>query len=281
MPALNVNGLTMEYQWQGPTDGPVLVLINGLLTDLSSWSGHLPAYTQQFRVLTYDCRGQGGTDKPETGPYTPEQHAADLKGLLDQLSVTQAALLGVSNGGCIALQFAVHRPERVTALILANTYGQADTAVKVKLNSWLAGMAAGGGPLRFDVATPWVWGATFLNRHYEALKPFREKASGLPPHAVASLIEGAMHQDVLHLTANIACPTLIMVGDEDLLTPLSYSHELQRRIAGSRVVMLGQAGHAMFLEQVAAFSRAATDFLREVHPTQRAAEDEAIPADPH
>lgn len=263
MAELLVNGLTLRYEWHGLRDGPVLVLINGLLTDLTSWSQHLPALTGRWRVLTYDCRGQGGSDKPEAGPYTPALHADDLEGLLDGLGVEEAALLGVSSGGCIALQFAVRHPDRVKALVLANTYGRADTTMKVKLNSWASGMRAGGGPLRFDVATPWVWGATFLNRTYEALRPFREKASGFPAHAVLNLIEGAMEQDALEQAAGLRCPTLLMVGDEDLLTPPSYSRELQQRIAGSRLVMLENAGHAMFLEQPDRFAAMAAEFLGE------------------
>lgn len=261
MPQIDAGGLSMNYQWQGPEEGPVLVLINGLLTDLTSWNAHLPALTQHFRVLTYDCRGQGGTEKPETGPYTPLLHARDLEALLDGMGVAQAALLGVSSGGCIALQFAVCHPGRVTALVVANAYGRADTALQVKLNSWASAMRSGGGPMRFDVATPWVWGASFLNRNFEALRPFRDKATGLAPHAVLHLIEGAMEHDVLVETASLTCPTLLLAGDEDVLTPLSYLYELQRRIAGSRVLMLEQAGHAMFLEQAARFATVSEEFL--------------------
>ncbi len=262
MPVITVNGIQMRYEWQGKAGAPVLVLINGLLTDLSSWNGHLPAFVDHFRVLTYDCRGQGGSEKPEAGPYTPRLHSEDLEALLDALDVQRAALLGVSAGGCVALQFAVRRPERVAALVLANTYAHADTAMKVKLISWASAMATGGGPLRFDVATPWVWGATFLNQNYEALRPFRDKAQTLPPHAVTALIEGAMHQDVLAETSRVTCPTLLMVGDEDVLTPSSYSQAIQQRIPGSRVVMLEQAGHCMFLERVARFAEVSAEFLR-------------------
>lgn len=254
--------MNLHYRWQGKEDGPVLVLINGLLTDLSSWNGHLPAYTDDFRVLTYDCRGQGQSEKPEEGPYTPEQHAQDLCELLNQLNIDKAAILGVSNGACIALQFAVRWPDRVTALVLANGYGRADTAMKVKLTSWLNGMEAGGGPLRFDISSPWIWGASYLNKHYEALRPWREKGSALPVHAVRHLIAGGMEHDVLDQAANITCPTLLLTGDEDVLTPLSYSHDLQRRIHGSQILMLREAGHCMFLEQPAQFTKAAAEFLR-------------------
>ena len=261
MPRVLANGLMLNYQWQGKEDGPVLVLVNGLLTDLSSWNGHLPAFVERFRVLTYDCRGQGGSEKPEAGPYRPEEHAMDLKALLDELGVQRCAILGVSNGGCVALQFAVRWPQRCSALVLANTYGRADTALKVKLGSWLSGMAAGGGPLRFDISSPWIWGASYLNTNFEALRPWREKGSALPVFAVEYLIRGGMEHDVLELAGNITCPTLLMCGDEDLLTPLSYSHALQRRIRGSQVVVLEQAGHCMFLEQPVRFREVAAEFL--------------------
>lgn len=263
MPEIVANGLTFHYQIQGKENGPVVVLINGLLTDLSSWNGHLTYYTDNFCVLTYDCRGQGGTDKPDDGPYPPRLHAEDLHALLDELNIQKAALVGVSSGGCVALSFAARWPERVSALVVANGYARADTAMQVKLNSWLSGMAAGGGPLRFDVSSPWIWGATFLNENFEALKPFREKGSALPVCAARHLIEGAMDHDVASELPNITCPTLLMTGDEDVLTPLSYSHAIQRRIAGSRIAVLERAGHCMFLERVGAFARTAADFLKE------------------
>ncbi|MDB4897703.1 MAG: 3-oxoadipate enol-lactone hydrolase, partial [Firmicutes bacterium] len=140
---------------------------------------------------------------------------------------------------------------------------RADTIMQAKLNSWLAGMLSGGGPLRFDISSPWIWGAAFLNRNFAALKSFREQGSALPVHAVEQLIAGGMQHDVLEAAANIICPTLLMTGDEDLLTPLHYSHELQRRIAGSRLVMLEQAGHCMFLEQPVRFAQIAADFFHE------------------
>lgn len=263
MPVVHVNGIDIRFEWQGKADGPVLVLINGLLTDLSSWNGHLDAYTGHFRVLTYDCRGQGGSSKPDDGPYLPEHHTADLAGLLDALGVEKAALLGVSNGGLIAMSFAALYPERVTALVLANTYGRADTFMQAKLGSWQSAMRAGGGPVRFDVSMVWIWGRSFVNEHWEALRPWREKGSAIPVHAAANLIEGAAHFDMLEQLSNITCPTLLMTGDEDVLTPLPYIHEIQSRIAGSRVAMLERAGHCMFLERADRFKAVASAFLRE------------------
>jgi 3-oxoadipate enol-lactonase len=271
MPTLLANGIDMYYEWEGLENGPVLVMINGLLTDLSSWNHHVKVFTPNFRVLRYDCRGQGGTEKHQAGSYIPALHARDLEALLHSLGVDKASFLGVSSGGCIALQYAVRNPGRVTALVLANTYARADTALRVKLNSWAAAMQTGGGPLRFDVATPWVWGASFLERNYQALRPFREHAGGLEPHGVLALIHGAMEHDLEDQASVITCPTLLLAGDEDLLTPISYSQVLHRCIAGSQLQIFDQAGHAMFLEQAQRFASTVTDFfqasLPELSPT--------------
>jgi 3-oxoadipate enol-lactonase len=258
--------MRIAHTWHGPADRPVLVLINGLLTDQASWKAHLPTLTERYRVLTWDCRGQGDSDKPEEGPYTPADHADDLARLLDELGVDRVALLGVSSGGCVALEFATRWPERVTAAIVANAYGAADTALQVKLRSWLMGMEAGGGPLRFDVATPWVWGSSFLNKRYEALLPFREQGSTLPVYAVRHLISGAMQHDVLDRLERVTAPVLLLTGAEDLLTPGWYSKAIAERLRSARIQMLEQVGHCMFLEDPERFTAAAIRFLVEVYP---------------
>lgn len=258
--------MKLAYTWHGPEGAPILVLINGLLTDQSSWKAHLPALTQRYRVLTWDCRGQGASDKPDDGPYTPADHAADLARLLDEQGVTRAALLGVSSGGLIAQEFASRWPHRVAAAVIANSYGKADTAIQVKLRSWLNAMEAGGGPLRFDVSSPWIWGSSFLNDHYESLLPWREKGSALPVFAARNLIHGAMVHDVIDRLERITCPVLLLTGSEDLLTPPWYSEAMAARLPLSRIERLDRLGHCMFLENPNRFTEAAIRFLAEVHP---------------
>ncbi|HWI53052.1 MAG TPA: alpha/beta fold hydrolase [Symbiobacteriaceae bacterium] len=253
--------IQIHHQWHGPEGGPVLVLINGLLTDMRRWAAQLPAYAEKHQVLTYDCRGQGQSAKPEDGPYTPALHAQDLKDLLDRLGVEQAVLMGVSNGTCIALEFAIRWPERVRGLVLANGYGRVDPALQFKFQTWLTAWEVGGGPLHYEISTPWIWGATFINQNHERLKPHEGTGSGFPLHAVQHLIRGSYGFDVLDQAAAITCPTLLLAGDEDLFTPLTYSHELQRRIFGSQIVLLREAGHCMFLEQPEQCTRAILAFL--------------------
>ncbi len=104
--------------------------------------------------------------------------------------------VGLTNGRAALLHFAADHPDRVRALAAADAYAYADLLMQAKLGSWVAAMAAGGAPLRFDVATPWVWGARFLDEDRAALLEFRDKGTGMPVAAAVSLIEGAMRGQV-------------------------------------------------------------------------------------
>ena len=118
MPTLPVDDVELYYEWHGNPAGPVVVFVNGLLTDLASWAGHLPFFTDRYHCLVYDCRGQGQSAKPDH-VYTIRRHSADLAGLLAALGIARAAIVGLSNGGATALDFAAAQPARVTALVVA------------------------------------------------------------------------------------------------------------------------------------------------------------------
>lgn len=261
MPRISVGGVELNYQFQGKEDGPTLVLVNGLLTDTSSWAAHLPAFVPHFRVLTYDCRGQGGSDKPNH-PYLISLHAADLLALLDKLGIESAHFIGLSNGGSVVQQFAVNNPERVLSMIVIDSYARTDALLKAKLISWVAAMDAGGSPLRFDVATPWVWGGEFLEKNLEALAVFREKGRNLPIEPARNLILGAMTHDVLDRLSSLQTKTLVVVGEDDLLTPVKLSREIAGAIPGAELAIIPGAGHASCLEKPADFVRLALDFYR-------------------
>ena len=267
MPFARVGELQLYYEWAGNQDRPVVVLINGLLTDTSSWTPTVAALRDRYRVLTYDCRGQGRSDKPgpeDSSGYRPWLHAQDLSGLLGLLGVEQAHAIGLSSGGCVALEVAAQQPDLFRSLTVVSAYARADTILRLKLQSWVSAMEIGGAPLRFDVATPYVWGASFLERHFEVLRPFREKAVGISLEPAINLIRGAMEHDVSDRLGRIAAPVLVVVGEEDILTPLSYARELVARLPRAKLQVMPGAGHAALLEQPEEFIRMGLSFLAEV-----------------
>src|SRR5512138_3735024 len=102
MPKIQANGIEFYYEWHGPENADVLVLSNGILMSTTSWAFQVPALSKAYRLLLYDCRGQGQSEHP-AGPYSMEQHADDLVALLDGLGVSRAHIAGVSYGAEISL----------------------------------------------------------------------------------------------------------------------------------------------------------------------------------
>lgn len=243
-----VNGLRLYYELHGPEEAFPVVCINGLTMDTAAWGFQLPALTPHFRVVLYDCRGQGKSDKPE-GPYLPDQHARDLVGLLDALGLERAHLLGLSNGGVIAMSVAARHPDRVAGLVLVDTFAHSDVLMQAKLDSWVAALEAGGPEARFDVALPWIWSRAFLAQHADEVRALRERAAQAPTHAVRALIEGARQIDVRSLLPSIQAPTLVLVGEEDVLTPIWYAREIVEAIPHASLVVIGGAGHAPTIER--------------------------------
>ena len=114
------NGISMNYELIG--SGRCLTLIHGAGDNLNAWFNQVPAFSQRYRVLTYDVRGHGQTEMTEE-ELTTELWVDDLYALLKDLSISETFLLGHSMGGAIALQFTLTHPKMVKALILSNSGG--------------------------------------------------------------------------------------------------------------------------------------------------------------
>lgn len=259
MPHITLNGLDFFYAWHGAENAFPLVLVNGLLADTTSWVFQVPALATRFRVLTYDCRGQGQSAKPP-GPYAPPLHTQDLLALLDALAVEQAHVVGLSNGGAIALSLAASQPTRVARLVVADAVARVDVALGAKVRSWLAALDVGGLGLRFDVATPWVWGATFLNHNEANLAAWRAKALEADPQAIRTLLNGTPF-DLMPLLGQIQAPTLVLVGEEDLLAPPWEARAIAAAIPQAQFQIVPQAGHALPFERPETFNSLVLQFL--------------------
>lgn len=238
--------MKLHYQTENLAERnkPWIVLINGLFTSLQSWDTIVPMLTPYFRVLRYDCRGQGESPKP-TGPYTLEQHTEDLLELLNDLQIPKCSLLGISNGGRIALNFSKLYPERVRLQIVADTYYQVSDLMRMKLESWKDANRQGGPLLRFAVASPWIWGESFLNENKELVAFYKKRAGLVEDYVIDALIDGALDGKIDLNQEEI--PTLMLVGDEDLLTPLKHHQEMISFFSNGRLSVV-KGGHASLLE---------------------------------
>jgi len=261
MPKATVNGVQLYYELRGPEGGEPLVLVNGLLTDTNSWAQHVPAFEDRYRILLYDARGQGKSEKPP-GPYPIGLHAQDLAALLDHLKIEGANLIGLSNGGAALLDLVLERPDLVKRMVIADGYSYVSALLKAELEAWLAA-ARLSSELRFLVATPYVWSNRFLEENRELFGYFKEKAAQFPKEAAISLIAGAKEQDVSDHLGEIRIPTLIVVGEEDILTPVSQAKFIHERIPRSKLYIVPEAGHAAPLERPDLFNKRVQEFLGE------------------
>lgn len=261
MPTLNLNtGVDLHYKLRG--EGETVVFVNGLTMDTTSWQA-LEQHFHDYATLRYDCRGQGESGKP-AGPYPPTQHRDDLIALLDALKVRSFHLVGLSNGGLISMLTAgrLFETGRVKSVTTIDSLLGVDPMLRTVLRSWKAALLAGGSALRFDVATPWVWGHSFLNEHLEEVLAFRERAAAADPEVIGYLIDGA--EGFGHAGETLQAysgPLLAVVGEEDLLTPVRYSREIAETARSGRLVVLERAGHAAPIERPAAVAQVVRDFL--------------------
>ena len=257
-------GVNLHYELSGPSERETVVFVNGLTMTLASWELLSREFADAYQVLRYDCRGQGESDKP-VGPYPPEQHAEDLVGLLDALELKEAHLVGLSNGGLVSMLTAAQLgPKYIKSVTTIDSLLSVDPLLRTILRGWKAALTAGGPGLRFDVATPWVWGHSFLNAHLDEVLAFRELAVASDGDAVGYLIDGAERfESAGDRWQSYAGPSLSVVGEEDLLTPVRYSQEIVKVARQGRLVILEKAGHAAPVERPEAVAKVVRSFLEE------------------
>ena len=261
MPRVKIDSIKIEYEISG--SGPPVVFINGLTMDLNGWLLQVDAISTQYRMVRYDCRGQGDSDKPDE-EYTQELHADDLAGLLKQLEIPRAHLVGLSNGGMIAQHFALRYPEKTGALVLVDACSHVDTLLKLIVTSWIESAEAGGSGLRYDVALPYLFSEEFMTKNLDRILSMKEmNLSRNPVKAVINLSRASMNHDLKDRVSEISAPTLIVAGEEDILIPLRYSRFLNEKIKNSTLVTFKNCGHVPPIEMPDEFNRIVMNFLKD------------------
>lgn len=261
----------LRARLEGPPDRPLVVLLNGVMMTLEAWQPLVDELGDDVRLLRYDMRGQGGSDRPP-GPLSIEQHAFDLLGLLGQLADRAAGgthLVGLSSGVPVAvLAASVSRTNGRTpaSLALLDGYLRMDAHLSAVMRAWIAAHEAGGAALRFDVATPWVWGTDFLQEQAELFARMRQASAGGDPAQVHALLSGvaAYQGDAGPDLAQMPdVPLLTLWGADDRMTPPHLLREFTRHAPWARSAVVEGAGHASPIERPRAVARELRSFWRE------------------
>ncbi len=267
MPKVHTNGIDSYYEIAGA--GEPLVLIAGL--GYSSWMWHkmVPGLAKHYQVIAFDNRGVGQTDKPE-GPYTAQMLADDTAGLLKQLGIARAAILGHSMGGFIAQALALSHPELVTQLILSATnFGgprqipvtpealavltdmKSDPVERLK-RGILISCAPGFGDAHPEIVQEWL---DFRIKNPILLAPYQAQlAIGMTLMSEEAAFE--------HKLKNITAPTLILFGEHDKVVPPGNAELLAQQIPNSTIRILPNAGHFYPFDATNAAVAAVVEFLK-------------------
>ena len=264
MPVIHANGTGIYYEWHGADGAPVLVLNNGILMNAAaSWLPQTAAFAASYRVLQYDCRGQGQSDHPD-GPYSMALHADDLAALLDALGVPRAHVLGISYGGEVAQAFALRRRDRVLSIVLADTVSEVGPELRLIVEGWKAAARSGDADLFYLVTAPWNFSPGFVARHAALMAAARERYRSLDLRAVARLCDAFLDVNVTEQLRHLDVPACVVVGAQDLLKGPRYAAILHGAIRGSRLHVLEGAGHAATWEAPVEFNRVVLEFLATV-----------------
>ncbi len=258
----HVNDINISYRVSG--EGELLVLIMGLSGDQSAWASQVKFFKPRYRVLTFDNRGVGKSDKP-AGPYTTRMMADDTAALMDHLGIKAANVMGVSMGGMIAQELAINRPDLVSRLVLASTYSCIDEESNGPTDELRAASRV---PQRNEVAA--LINLSFGKPLLRFLVVMRLRAFSLFTAASvrASNSIGFTAQSQACLTHNavdrlslIRAPTLVITGTADRVIKPTSSDTLARKIAGARLVRLPNGSHLCCVEMKDQFNQHVLGFL--------------------
>jgi 3-oxoadipate enol-lactonase len=262
MAITRIDDIQMAYTDTGV--GRPVVLIHGYPFNRSLWNEQVEALSNSYRVIVPDLRGFGETDA-STGTATMNRMAQDVGQLLDHLRISQAVIGGLSMGGYVALAFYKQFPSRVRTLVLADTRAQADTEEAKQTRAQQAEKALSEGMAGIaDAMLPKLLTPETVSKRPEVVKRVRDMMLKTKPEgAAAALLGMAEREDQTELLSRVTSPTLILVGAEDAITPVADSEKMRDCIAGSRLVVLENAGHVSNLERTEQFNEALLKFLRE------------------
>ncbi len=257
------NGIHLNYEIYGREEGEVILFSHSLGTSILMWDPQIKTLRDKYKILCFDTRGHGNSDVPEP-PYTLEALAEDVIGLLDALGIDKVNWVGLSMGGMIGQAVALNYPERLKSLILC------DTAAKVndedqpiwqqRINTALT---EGMKPLLQPTLERWFTGP-FLKKNPPIVELIKKLFLSTPVKGFVGCAEAIRKLNYLDRLSRIKIPTLIMVGEQDMGTPVEISKEMHKRINGSDLVIIPSAAHLSNLEQPNRFNTALLDFLEKI-----------------
>jgi pimeloyl-ACP methyl ester carboxylesterase len=277
VPFANTGEIELYYEESG--SGDPLLLIMGLGADSNAWVRQRPALSRHHRTIVFDNRGVGRSAKPP-GPYSIRQMADEAAGLLAHLGIERAHVVGVSMGGMIAQELALHHGPRVGALVLAVTYPEPDDGAHALrdgafqhfagpngTNGHTAAALGGLDPITlFQYMLPTVFSERFIREELATLAgDLMQGLAGFSLDGILAQLGACLEHRTTDRLHQIDRPTLVLSGTDDRLIPPRHSERIAERIPGARLVRVEGGTHGINLEHPERFNDEVLRFLAE-HP---------------
>ena len=260
VPTAEIRGLRIHYDLMG--EGEPVVFLNGVMMTTQSWVLQTSLFRHRYHCLLHDFRGQLLSDKPDE-PWTLEDHATDLRALLDHLEIERCHLVGTSYGGEVGLIFAYTWPDRVESLSVISSVSEVGPELDRAVATWAETALEAPGKL-YRVALPSNFSPRFIAANPQIIEQGEERLAACPAEffaAFARLVDAFRRLDITADLGRIRCPTLVMVGEQDALKPPEYSRLIAERIPNSELLLVPEAGHAVILEKPREINTAVLGFI--------------------
>jgi len=257
------DGTRIFYDTFGCADGEPLVLIMGLAVDRWGWLRQRSMLAKNYRCISLDNRGAGLSDKPHGG-YDLFTMAADVEAVMDAEGVDSAHVMGYSLGGVLAQVLAVTAPHRVRSLVLASTACRVKDWRREILADWSQLIEARGVRAFAQENLRWVAAARHLRWIAPLAPAFAPLMVRAPAHGIIGQIHaiGSISEQMHEQLRGISVATLVIVGSQDILTPVADSEEIAHRITGAQLQVISGAAHGAVVTDAATFNRAVGAFLQ-------------------
>lgn len=264
MPKVRIADGEMFYERTGR--GHPLIFVSGLSGTARSWQPQIAAFSEHYQVITYDQRGTGASDTRQTH-FSVDGMAEELVALMDALGIERAHLVGQSTGGAISQTVAIEHPERVAGLVLFSTWTHCDPWFR-RLFEARRRMYLECGPELHQMFHPlFLFPPDYVNVHDAELEEERRRSTASAPPVEVSIgrIDAITAFDRRDDLGRIGSPTLVMVAENDYITPSYFARALHAAIRGSRLHVFDGGGHSLSKTRTSEFNRIVLDFLGQ-HP---------------
>ncbi len=257
------DGTRIHYEVTGKPGATPILMIQGLGASKNAWNLQRIAMATRFRIISFDNRGAGRSDKP-TVPFTLEQMAEDAIAVLDAAGIETAHVVGASMGGVISQIVAVKYAHRVRSLTLVCTACRNHPWRQELLQSWAKTAEEKGMIEVGKEAAQWVMSPRSFRRLVPAFTWMGPLAALRPRHSFVSQIHAILNtrEDLVDQLSTITAPTMVIVGNQDILTPRGDSEEIAERIPNAELVVISGAAHGLMMEHSSTFNKILIEFLQ-------------------